>query len=220
MTVVAKSRRPGRLHPLWSASFAVLMLAGPFGGAQDQADVVTDVADLRERPDEGDVEAQYALAMKYRDGDVVDQYYAEAMRLLRLAANQDESASGSARIVALARLEIGNLYFTGEGVPADYGESAKWFQLATEIGAEDASDVATVANLNFQQATRSFARRGDRNAQATLGTWYANGEGVPQDYAAALLAGTGCEARKPIGRGRVGEALPEKPRDGRHSTRR
>ena len=179
-------RRLGSLIALSSASLAVIVAFSLSAQAQETDQPIRDVAELREHADSGDADAQYDLAMRYRDGDGIEQDYVEALRLLRLAANQDGTEGGSVRAVALARSAIGNLYFSGQGVSADYAESVKWFQRAIDIAGEDAEDVVIVATLNLEQATRFFARQGDRDAQATLGTWYANGEGVPQDYAAAL----------------------------------
>ena len=161
------------------ASFSVYALAGT-------DDTVRDVPELREKARLGDAEAHYVLAARHRDGDGVPRDYGEALRLFRLAANQDGTAPGSARSVALARLSIGNMYWSGQGVPIDFAETAKSFQRAMSVGVEEADDVVMVASLNLRQATRSFASQGDLEAQALLGTWYANGNGVPQDYATAL----------------------------------
>ena len=49
----------------------------------------------------------------------------------------------------------------GQGVPQDYREAAKWYQLSAD--------------------------QGDAKAQLTLGVMYSSGQGVPQDYASAHM---------------------------------
>lgn len=61
---------------------------------------------------------------------------------------------------ARAQYLLGMLYATGDGVPQDYKEAAKWFHKAAE--------------------------QGDVSAQSLLGTMYAHGNGVPQDYKEAV----------------------------------
>src|SRR5262249_46197250 len=65
----------------------------------------------------------------------------------------DEKGDGDAE----NRLAID--YFSGQGMPQDYGQAAKWFRLA--------------------------AQHGNASAQFSLGSLYLNGQGVPQDYGEA-----------------------------------
>ena len=55
---------------------------------------------------------------------------------------------------AKAQLNLGNLYYLGEGTPQDYAEAAKWYRLVAE--------------------------QGDASAQNNLGVMYDEGDGVPQ----------------------------------------
>ena len=55
-----------------------------------------------------------------------------------------------------AQYNLGVLHATGQGVPRDLAEAAKWFQMAAE--------------------------QGDTNAQYNVGGMYARGQGVPQDF--------------------------------------
>ena len=76
--------------------------------------------------------------------------YATALRLLRpLAENGNPDA----------QINLGNMYFDGNGVPQDNAESVKWYLLAADQGSAD--------------------------AQITLGFLYEYGEAVPQDYVQA-----------------------------------
>lgn len=56
--------------------------------------------------------------------------------------------------------EIGDKYYHGDGVPLNYKEAVKWYQLAAD--------------------------QGDAEGQGNLGRMYANGEGVDRDYLLAL----------------------------------
>ena len=69
------------------------------------------------------------------------------MKWCRLAAEQG---------LAKAQYSLGNMYYTGYGVPQDVQEAIKWYRLAAEQG-------------------HAFA-------QSSLGNMYHNGDGVLQDY--------------------------------------
>jgi TPR repeat protein len=76
--------------------------------------------------------------------------YATALQLLRpLAENGNPDA----------QINLGNMYFDGNGVPQDNTESVKWYLLA--------------------------ANQGSADAQIALGFLYEYGEAVPQDYVQA-----------------------------------
>ena len=103
-----------------------------------------------------------AVAGPLEDGiEAVDRGdYATALRLLQpLAQNGDPEA----------QINLGNMYFDGNGVPQDNAESVKWYLLA--------------------------AGQGSADAQIALGFLYEYGEAVPQDYVQAHkwfdLAGSG-----------------------------
>jgi Sel1 repeat-containing protein len=81
----------------------------------------------------------------YKRGD-----FATALEIWRPRATQG---------VAFAQLNVGIMYYSGQGVPQDYGEAAKWYRLAAE--------------------------QGDATAQGNLGFMYYSGQGVPQDYGEA-----------------------------------
>ena len=55
-----------------------------------------------------------------------------------------------------AQLNLGAMYFNGQGVRQNYGEAVKWFSRAAE--------------------------QGNAPAQYNLAVMYSKGEGVPQDY--------------------------------------
>ena len=85
----------------------------------------TELEQAVENATAGNVNAQYNLGMMYRYGEGVPQDYAEAMKWLRLAADQG---------VAEAQHRIGQMHHNGEGVPQDYAEAVKWYRLAADQG--------------------------------------------------------------------------------------
>jgi TPR repeat protein len=74
---------------------------------------------------QGNGRAQALLGMMYAGGRGVPRDDGEAVKWLRLAADQDEP---------LAQLQLGVMYLKGYGVPQDYGEAARWYRLAAEQG--------------------------------------------------------------------------------------
>jgi len=62
---------------------------------------------------------------------------------------------------AHAQLNLGVMYFNGQGVTQDYRAAVKWYKLAAE--------------------------QGEANAQLNLGVMYFNGQGVTRDYIRAHM---------------------------------
>ena len=83
----------------------------------------------------------------YKRGD-----FATALEIWRPRATQG---------VAFAQRNVGIMYYSGQGVPQDYGEAAKWYRLAAE--------------------------QGNATAQSNLASMYFSGVGVPQDYVQAYM---------------------------------
>jgi TPR repeat protein len=97
---------------------------------------------------------------------------------------------------ALAQVNLGSLYFNGQGVARDYAEAARWDRLAADQGLAPAQanlgamylkgqgvaeDDAEGVKLLTQAAAQGFAP-----AQNTLGTIYASGQVAAQDFTKAL----------------------------------
>ncbi len=109
------------------------LVAGPFEdatAAYGRGDFTTALRLLRSLADQGDTEAQNALAVMYEKGEGVAQDIAAALMWYRKAADQGD---------AEAQLNLGNLYANGQGVPQDYVMAHMWFDLAAAAGIEDAS---------------------------------------------------------------------------------
>ena len=62
---------------------------------------------------------------------------------------------------ATAQFNLGNMYYSGEGVPENDAEAVRWYRLAAEQGLD--------------------------NAQYNLGNMYYNGEGIPQNNVRAYV---------------------------------
>ena len=83
------------------------------------------VADLRERAEAGDPEAQRELGSEYLFGPSVPRDPAEAATWYRRAAEQGHLG---------AQLDVAALYVHGTGVPQDDAEAVKWYRRAAEQG--------------------------------------------------------------------------------------
>ena len=101
---------------------AVAVLVALAVGAQAQT---PDTGALRTRAEQGDVEAQWALGVRYEYGRGVPQDAAEAARWYRLAAEQGHNA---------AQFRLGVRYANGDGVPKDDAEAVRWLRLTAEQG--------------------------------------------------------------------------------------
>ena len=114
--------------------------------------------------------------------------YAQAAFWYRKAAEQ-----GSAD----AQDDLGDLYYSGQGVRQDYAQAAFWYRKAAEQGDADAQN--SLGNLysegqgvpqDYAQAALWYhkaAEQGDADAQDSLGDLYLYGQSVPRDYAEAYF---------------------------------
>ena len=140
--------------------------------------------ELKTKAENENPAAQYILGIRYEYGDGVDQDYAEAIRWIRLSAEQgyseaqyDLAASfyregNSTDAVhwwrlaaeqghAWSQFNLGGMYGFGEGVPQDDTEAAKWYLLSAD--------------------------QGHAGAQVNLGFKYRDGRGVPQSLVTSYM---------------------------------
>jgi uncharacterized protein len=140
--------------------------------------------------------AQVTLGVKYLDGDGVPQRYAEAAKLFRAAAIQDNEWAKSHVSVHMAQWLLGDLHQSGRGVAPDYMEAAKWYRLAADGGIAEAQfDMGRAffrgegVLQDYVEGVRYYRLAADQDnweAQAALGAVYFSGTlGVPQDYVQA-----------------------------------
>jgi len=119
--------------------------------------------------------------MAFQRGD----YTASRAKWLPLAEQGD----------AMAQYNLGVMYNSGQGVPQDHAEAARWFRLAADQGMAGAQfnlgvmygsgqgvpqDDATSAHWYLLAADQGIAE-----AQFNLALNYANGQGASQDFAEA-----------------------------------
>jgi TPR repeat protein len=90
--------------------------------------------------------------------------YSKSAKLFRLLAEQGNPD---------AQINLGMMYFRGQGVPQDYLEAVKWYRLAS--------------------------KQGNAFAQLDLGMMYENGQGVLQDNTQAYKWLTIADANSPAG---------------------
>jgi uncharacterized protein len=94
-----------------------------------------------------------------------------------------------------AQFNLGLMYDTGQGVPQNYAEAAKWYRRSATQGDADAQlNLGLMYNeghgvaQNYAEAAKWFrmtAAQGQADAQYSLGALYAKGQGIPQDYVQA-----------------------------------
>lgn len=93
--------------------------------AYDAGDYETAYEEWHALAQEGDAEAEAALAGMHLVGAGVAQDFGKAAQWYRRAAKQGH---------AVARLNLGDLYSTGRGVPRDYVQAYLWLGLAAAQG--------------------------------------------------------------------------------------
>ena len=97
---------------------------------------------------------------------------------------------------AVAQLNIGLMYYKGQGVEQDYAEAVKWYRKSADQGDVTAQWYLGLMYYNGQGVEQDYAEavkwyskaadQGDADAQNNLGVCYANGQGVQLDYEMAV----------------------------------
>lgn len=149
---------------------------------------VSDLELLEARAKAGDPESETMLALAYHAGTLLKHDDAEALRLLRQAAD---------RGFVTAEESMGIFCQLGFGMPPDKTQAVSWYTKAARRGSRDAA-----TNLALMYSTgdgvqedtakaatwfRSAAEAGDATAQLNLASLYHRGEALPQDDAQAAL---------------------------------
>ena len=155
--------------------------------AYERGDFAMALRELRPLAEQGNVHAQYTLALIYKDGTGVAQDHAEALRWFRKAAEQGYADAQNA---------LGVVYALGAwGVPQDFVESVEWHMRAATQGHAGAQ-VSLGARFEHGDGVprdyavavlwyRLAAEQGGAEAQTYLGSMYQQGKGVPQDIGEA-----------------------------------
>lgn len=127
-------------------------LAGPLeeaNAAYGRGDYPAAVRQFRSLAEQGDPEAQLALAEIYFRGDRgLPQDHSEGVRWVRMAADQGYTA---------AQVKMGSVYRSGAGVPQDFSEAARWYRLAADRGDSDGQFALGVLYEEGRGVPRDFA---------------------------------------------------------------
>ena len=114
----------------WGLALGLVFLVGSgihhiYTTVQDKVEPVRWTERSRSRAEGGDASAQFALGLSYASGVRVPQDYAEALRWIRLAADQG---------YVDAQYNLGIRYADGRCVPQDDAEALRWYLLAADQG--------------------------------------------------------------------------------------
>lgn len=136
----------------------------------------------QDQAEAGHATAQYALGMRYRDGDGVLQSFTQAADWLTKAAKQG---------YAPAQNMLAQHLFEGLGIPQDQQAALNWFEKAARTGQAQfqydfgsALQAATGALQDLPRAAQMYqlaAEQGHQDAQVSLGVMYQNGIGLQKD---------------------------------------
>jgi TPR repeat protein len=88
--------------------------------------------DIATTAEQGNVEDQHSLGVRYKNGIGVPQDSAEALKWFRMAAEQGNPD---------AQFTIASMYYQGTGVEMDSAEAVKWYERAAEQGHEPAKSI-------------------------------------------------------------------------------
>jgi hypothetical protein len=173
-----------------------------------RGDYATALREWKQLADEGDASGQNGLGFLYSTGKGVQQDLKVALELFTLSANQGFAKAQSnlgnmyhngrgvmqdyktaviwytlaaEQRYAPAQNALGDMSSNGQGVSQNYKAAIKWYKLAAKQRSVGDQQNPTLWPLNRDGLTRSNAV-----AQYNLGSMYENGEGVIQDYEAAL----------------------------------
>lgn len=139
------------------------------------------IAQLTAAAEQGDLDAQSRLALRYKQGLGVERSYELAAKWYQAGAEQG---------LATAQYNLALLYKNGQGVEQSYELAEEWFRLAAEQGHIAASYYIGLLYCGengkkpaYEQAAEWFRRaaeQGHANAQCKLGVLYKYGFGVEQ----------------------------------------
>ena len=138
--------------------------------------------------DQGNAEAQYALAGVYKRGALgVPRDRGQMISLLLKSAEKNPEAEDA----------LGTAYLEGDGVHRSRNEAIRWYRRAAEHGNADAqfylgvsSEYGVGVHKDLGQAVqlvKAAADQGYARARHHLGEMYEEGRGVPKDKIAAIM---------------------------------
>ncbi len=157
---------------------------GKYGKPKDFKKAVTN---FRKAAEQGHAEAQFNLAIMYKNGEGVEQSYTEVVKWYRKAAEQG---------YAEAQNNLAIMYNNGDGVEQSYTEAVKWYRKAVEQGHVTAQFNLAImyydgegVEQSYTEAVKWFrkaAKQGFANAQNSLAGMYYDGKGVVKSQKEAI----------------------------------
>jgi TPR repeat protein len=91
----------------------------------------SEIAELEEKANQGNIEAQFQLATEYYSGEKVSQDFEQAYKLWYPLAN---------RGIAAAQLSVAEMYLNGKGVKQSPETAFKWYEKAAAQGHANAQN--------------------------------------------------------------------------------
>lgn len=144
--------------------------------------------DTLKKAEAGDIDAQYAIATAFFEGEEITEDYAQAINWFRKAAESGHAESA---------YRLGSMCLSGMGLKEDPSEAAKWFTKALAHGLEswhvgyDSERIGDAyyfgrsgVAIDYAEAFRWYrvaADAGVADLMVKVGMMYAAGEGVLKD---------------------------------------
>ena len=142
------------------AGFYLLQKPKSKASTPEKENKITYSAELVERAEQGDAEAQKDLGLCYGGGYGVTQDYNEAVQWLHKAAEQGNGE---------AQCNLGYCYQYGYGVSQDYNEAVQWWRKAAEQGNAKAQSClgscyenGNGVNKNFNEAVQWYRKAAEQ----------------------------------------------------------
>lgn len=163
----------------------LLIFLGIFSLSSASSQALTEIQQITQMAEQGDETAQVTLGGMYISGQGVTQDYQQAVKWLKLAAEQGNTE---------AAYNLGVFYDT---VEQNYPEAFKWYKIVAEQGDTDAqTNIGVMYELgqgvtqSYQEAFNWFekaAKQGNVTAQANLGKMYYLGNGVTKNLSKSYM---------------------------------
>ena len=154
------ARRYGaQIEKLWpgtpAASTQIATGGGSVKPASRQITPAMSFGELQMLAEQGEVDAQYELGLRYRNGDGIPQDHAQAAKWIERAAEQGHLNSQRA---------MGSTYWAGRGVPRNLSKAYFWSDLAAKQG--DEISLSQMQGLVLQMTPEQVAE-----AQSQVENW-------------------------------------------------
>jgi len=152
-----------------------------FTPKNDNTDIATAINREMKQAENGNVDSQYTVGIRYLNGNGVNKSPSTAVKWIRKAAEQDHAG---------AQYQLGSMYRDGHGVPKSEGEAIKWFRLASSWGVGEAQRALDgLLRTQLLANEKDFSANpelSEPEAQYALGLMYIDGKAVNKDVNTAV----------------------------------